>query len=157
MGKIGYKIKLAHNMFKSIVERNEIFQKSALTRTEYMILNFVFLQKQLICMKDVQERFNFNRSTCSELLTSLENKGFVEKLINEYDTRIKYIKIKPQGKKEYLKIVKQFEQIDAEFASCFTEEEQQMFSKLLDKILDSNKKGEVYEKVCVCKNKKEIK
>lgn len=157
MRKIGYKIKLVHNMFKSLIEKNEIFQKSPLTRTEYMILSFVISQNRLICMKDIQERFNINRSTSSELLTSLETKGFVEKLINEEDSRIKYIKVTCEGKKEYLKIVKQFEQIDEEFTSCLNEEERQIFSDLLDKILDNYKKGEVYEKVCLCKNKREIK
>ena len=154
MEKIGYKIKLLYNKIRSNIERNEIFQKSQLTRTEFMVLSYVLSSKELLCMKDIQEHFNINRSTSSELLTSLENKKFVEKILNEEDSRIKYIKVTCSGKKEYSKITKQFSAIDEEIVSCLTDEEKIQFSSLLEKLLINYKKGEKDEKICLCKDKK---
>ena len=155
MEKIGYKIKLLYNKFRSEIERNEIFQKSALTRTEFMVLKYVLCNKELKCMRDIQEEFNINRSSSSELLSSLEEKGFVEKIINENDSRIKYIKVTESGLKEFKTIVKQFNKLDIELVSSLTDEEVTILNNLLDKIIDSEyfKKGEVNEKVYCCKKK----
>jgi DNA-binding MarR family transcriptional regulator len=156
MEKVGYKIKLLYNKFRSEIERNEIFQKSVLTRTEFIALKYVLMQKELKCMRDIQEEFNINRSTASELLSSLENKGCVEKIINENDSRIKYIQITDLGKKEFKTIIKQFEMLDNDLVSALTDEEVEVFNKLLDKIIDSEyfKKGELYEKNNCCKKQK---
>ena len=154
MKKVGYKIKLLYNRIRSTIEKNELFQKSALTRTEFMVLSFVLSRKEMLCMRDIQEHFNINRSSASELLTSLESKKFVEKIINEEDTRIKYIKVTCLGKKEHTKITKYFAQIDEDLLECLTEEEKNQFVSLLDKIINSEKKGEMNETICMCKNKK---
>ena len=148
MKRFGYKIKLIYNKFKSDMERSEIFQNSRLTRTEFMILRYVLSQKDLKCMRDVQEEFNINRSTSIEYLSSLENKGFVEKIVNENDSRIKYINVTDSGKKEYKKIVKEFERLNTELVSVLTPEETEQFSSILDKIIESEnfKKGDLNEK-----------
>lgn len=154
MRKVCSKIKLIYNRVRSTLEKNEIFQKSPLTRTEYMVLSYVSYSDERLCLKDVQNKFNITRSTTSELLTSLENKGFVTKEQDEKDSRIKYIIVTASGKREHKKIKQHFECIENELLACLTAEEADQFDYLLDKVIENFKKGECDEKVCCCKNKK---
>ena len=139
MVKIGNKIRQTFHIFRSKIEKNEGIQNSVLTRTEYMALFYVLFEKKPLCMKDIQEHFKINRSTSSELLTSLETKGCVEKIPDEHDSRIKYIKVTSLGKCEVKKLVKEFDFIESEITKCLSEEEIQTLSNLLEKIIENNK------------------
>lgn len=156
MEKCGQKIKFLYNCFRKKIEANEVIQKSPFSRTEIMTLGTVYGSDRKLCMKDIQEHFSINRSTASELLSSLESKGAVVKQPDEFDSRIKYIILTSFGKRWYMKIVAQFEAIDNEFLSCLTEEETSELERLVNKLIKNNilnGEEEKNEKICCCKKK----
>lgn len=119
-------------------------------------MNIVIHSINKLCLKDIQEMMNINRSTASELLTGLENKGFVKKECHPTDSRVKYIIVSDLGMSEFEKITDEYKKLDEDFSSLLNKREQETFEYLINKIINQiSEKGEdgKNDKICCCKKK----
>ena len=101
-------------------------------------LVFVFRrtrQGEKVCQKDIENHVNLRASSVSTLLTTLEKKGYLVRNVADGDARTKYITLTEKGnvlceeKKLYM------DRCDALVQSALTEEEQETFITLLNKIM----------------------
>lgn len=101
------------------------------------------LRGERVRQRDIEKEVNLRASSVSTLLTNLEKDGFVVRTVAEDDARTKYIELTQKGidicKKNKLLI----DNCDVLIQSALTEDEQNQFEKLLNKIIDSISKQEV--------------
>ena len=91
--------------------------------------------------KEMGEAFGFTKSTVSELVASLVNKGFVEALVKEDDRRGKHLFLTKKGEEIDAKVYAVLEAHDGKLFSDLTEEEWKTVNKIYEKI-ENRAKGE---------------
>ena len=119
-------------------ENNFLFAGYGITPVQMDALVFVLRrtrQGEKVCQKDIEKHVNLRASSVSTLLTTLEKKGYLVRNVADGDARTKYITLTEKGnvlceeKKLYM------ERCDALVQSALTEEEQETFITLLNKIM----------------------
>lgn len=96
-----------------------------------------------VCQKDIEKEVNLRASSVSALLTNLEKGNFVVRTVAEDDARTKFIELTEKGSDICKKNKLLIDNCDVLIQSALTEDEQNQFEKLLNKILDSISKQEV--------------
>lgn len=98
-------------------------------------MGYLSRRKEPPCPKDIEEAFHLSHPTVSGLLSRLEKKGFVELRTDEKDRRCKRIYVLPKGEECHEAMHQAIIGIEEQLVSGFTEEEQQIFEKLLDRAI----------------------
>ena len=90
--------------------------------------------KEPILEKDVSTCFNLS---VSELISSLENDGFIERVRSENDARCKHLVLTNKGLEAYKDGLNHLNEVQNDVVQTLTEEEQIELNSLLDKIIIS--------------------
>ena len=86
--------------------------------------------------KELAEEAGINASTASEMITKLEDTGYVVRTADETDRRATVLKLTEMGTARAEEIRGEREAFLDEFFSKLTEEEKQTLSDLLDKLME---------------------
>ena len=89
-----------------------------------------------IRQKELAEKAGINASSTSEVVSRLEDDGYLIRTIDENDRRATVLKLTEMGAVRADEIRNEREDFLNEFFSKLTEEEKQTLSDLLDKLLD---------------------
>lgn len=131
---IGLLIQKISNQLKRKIEE-EIKQESSLTKTQGMVLCFLFNhEKETIYQKDIEEKFSIRRSTATEILNLMEQRNYIKRIPSTKDKRANIIIITEAGKKEERLARKKINQLENQIISSLTEKEQITLQKLLTKV-----------------------
>ncbi len=131
---IGLLIQKISNQLKRKIEE-EIKQESSLTKTQGMVLCFLFNhEKEIIYQKDIEEKFSIRRSTATEILNLMEQRNYIKRIPSTKDKRANIIIITEAGKKEERLARKKINQLENQIISSLTEKEQITLQKLLTKV-----------------------
>lgn len=110
-----------------------------LTNIQMAILNFVALRNYEhidTCQKAVEDAFNISKSSMSDSLQSLENKGLIVRSIcQDGDSRRKMITLTEKGMKTNEKSFKFLEEVNEKVLSPLDENEIKTLSDILDKLI----------------------
>ena len=110
-----------------------------LTNIEMAILHFVALRNYEhidTCQKEVEDAFNISKSSMSDSLQSLENKGLIVRSIcQDGDSRRKMITLTEKGKKTNEKSFKFLAEVNEKVLSPLDENEIKSLSDILDKLI----------------------
>ena len=93
--------------------------------------------KEPILEKDVSTCFNLRKSSVSELISSLENDGIIERVRSENDARCKHLVLTNKGLEAYKDGLNHLNEVQNDVVQTLTEEEQIELNSLLDKIIIS--------------------
>ncbi|MDD8049610.1 MAG: MarR family winged helix-turn-helix transcriptional regulator [Thomasclavelia sp.] len=96
-----------------------------------------------IYQKDIEKEFNVRRSSVTSILTNLENGGYIKRLPDKSDARLKKIVLTNKSKDLIERLESDLLLIEEEILSGLSNEEVQEFKFLLAKIKDNVGKGEV--------------
>ena len=102
-----------------------------------MILN----KKERISQRDLLEIVGIRSSSLSEVLTKIENNGYIVRHKKDEDKRNVEIRITPSGKEKALEVRKIHEERSKNLFTDLSEEEQTELSRLLEKLLISWNQG----------------
>ena len=91
--------------------------------------------KNPILEKDVVSSFNLRKSSVSELISSLEADGFIERIRSEDDARCKHIKLTAKGQEAYKDGLEHLNTVQNEIVCVLSEKELNELNELLDKII----------------------
>jgi len=89
-----------------------------------------------VCQKDIEKELNLRASSVSTLLNNLEKSGFINRNIADGDARLKELVLTEKGRDICEKDKQFMESCDGAIQNALSEEEQEQFEKLLDKILN---------------------
>jgi DNA-binding MarR family transcriptional regulator len=83
---------------------------------EGLVLAAIFFDEpELAKPSQLAETFGTTRGNVSHCISSLEAKGFLQRIIDPSDARSYLLAMKPQGKKCALRVIRAFDSLQAEF------------------------------------------
>ncbi|MCT6827738.1 MAG: MarR family winged helix-turn-helix transcriptional regulator [Lactobacillus helsingborgensis] len=108
MNRLGLALQRVQNTFN----RNADYyaRKIGLTGTQMLIIEYLasFAQNKSIYQKDIEHEFNIRKSTATNILRLMENKGLIYKKVDQRDTRLKAILLTDKAIKLEEKITNYF-------------------------------------------------
>ena len=126
-------------------ENNQLFTDYGVTPVQFNAILFVFIQNKKgknVCQKDIERHVNLRPSSVSTLLTTIEKSGFILRTVAEGDARTKFVTLTDKGKVLCGKNKLLMDKCDARIQSALSEEEQETFANLLNKIIAEIEKPE---------------
>lgn len=108
-----------------------------LTAAQGHIMGFLSRRAEAPCPKDIEEVFHLSHPTVSGLLNRLEKKEFIALRPDPSDKRCKRIYILPKGEACNQKIHTVIKAIEHQLVQDFSPEEQDTFTRLLDRALSN--------------------
>lgn len=106
-----------------------------LTASQGSAMAFISHQSQPPLTKDFEETFNLSHSCASGILNRLKKKAFIQFQLDPQDKRCKRIYILPKGQQCHAHMHKTMDHINQQMVQDFTDEEQALFSQLLDRAI----------------------
>lgn len=132
--RIAVLIKTASIEFDKIA--NPILANYDLTASQCRVLKFLFMQQnQSARIVDIEKECVITHPTVLGLLYSLENKGFILKIVNPKDARSKLISLTPKAKEMQMELEATVAKIDHMWVENLSEQERKELQKLLQKLL----------------------
>lgn len=108
---------------------------NGLTGAEGMIMLYIFGHADReIGSQDIINAFRINKSSVSEVLSSLQKKGLIELNQSDGDKRRKTIDLTPEGENLRLRLEKEFLEVNRYVERGFSEEEANQLRSYLERI-----------------------
>ncbi|MDE6441254.1 MAG: winged helix DNA-binding protein [Clostridia bacterium] len=126
-------------------ENNYMFSEYGITPIQMHVLIFVHKsvnEGKSVCQKDIEKYINLRASSVSSLVGTLEKTGLIMRTVSEGDARTKFVTLTEKGTDVCIKNKLLMEKCDALVQSALTDEEQEIFNSLLNKILAEIQKQE---------------
>lgn len=127
----GHRFRVLHCCTDQII--TEALAQMDLTSSQGRIVGYLARQPQPPCSRDIEEAFHLSHPTVSGILSRLEKKGFLAFQPDPADHRCKRIVLLPKGLECHQQIVLTIDRIEHRIVQDFSPEEQELFSKLLDR------------------------
>lgn len=118
-------------------ENNVLFTEYGITPIQMDTLIFVLIKNKngvQVCQRDVERFLSLRASSVSTLISKLCNKGYMNRAVADGDARTKYISLTNDGVEICKKHKILMDKCDSIVQSALTEEEQETFISLLNKI-----------------------
>ncbi|MBM6615149.1 MarR family transcriptional regulator [Desemzia sp. RIT804] len=99
------------------------------------IIGYIYNHKEEdVFQKDIEELLKIRRSTATGMLNTLEKKGLIHRKPVSYDARLKKLVITPEGIEFTEKALDCINTLESQVRSGLTEEELEIFFRVLSKI-----------------------
>lgn len=120
------------------VEIEEDLNTSAPTPTQMQVVGYILENiDREIYQKDLENVLNLRRATVSGVLQSMEKKGFIERIVDEKDTRTKKIILQKKAKEMFEKNQKQLDELEKVAIKDISKEDLNVFSKVIAKMMNN--------------------
>ena len=127
--------KIQNEMSKKI---NNALKKRELTMPQAELLAELMESEQnKMTLKELEKSLHLSQPVTSEIVTRLENKGYVETFGNKQDKRIKVVKITKLGQRQAKVAGKYIENVERKMLFCLTKNERKNFDELLQKVWET--------------------
>ena len=113
----------------------------SLTNTELDVLSSLVIGGDddfTLSPTELYERIIFSAGGLTKILKRLENKNYIERFEHNVDKRIRLVKLTPQGREIFDQALKDSVDYECQYFDCLDEKENEIFSKLIYKILEKN-------------------
>ncbi len=144
--KILYEIKSLEKMIaRELIKENDLKKqkKIIITPTQCQIIGYILNNKgKNIYQKDLEKALSLRRATVSGVLHTMEKNGFIEREIDEDDTRAKKITIKEEILKRFDDNYEKIENIEKNIIKDITEEDLKTFINVLNQMKKNIKQKE---------------
>ena len=91
-------------------------------------------QDKEIYQKDIEKYFGICRSAVTNIIQTLEKKGYICRASVANDARLKKVMLTEKGRENHEKLGEIFQKMDAQLEEGFTEEELHAFLHVIDKV-----------------------
>lgn len=95
-----------------------------------------------IFQRDVEKEFGIRRSTVSVMLSSMESSGLIKREAVDYDARLKRLVLTPKTNELVSSVAKAFDEYDKVLMHGITDNEAEVFFRVLDKIAVNSEQHE---------------
>lgn len=123
-------------------DNGNLFSEFGVSPVQLDLIIFVLFQRKKgvkVCQKDIEKHLNLRPSSVSSLLSTLEKKELIVRSVSAGDARTKYVSLTPKGETLCEKHKILMDKCDAAIQSALSEEEQENFKLLIEKIIDGIK------------------
>lgn len=105
------------------------------TPTQMRIIKYITESKNKVYQRDLEKVLNLRRATVSGVLSTMEKNNLIKRVIDSDDTRVKQIILNDDVEKIFKENKKRFSILEDIVIRNITEEEINVFSKVLDKMI----------------------
>lgn len=138
--QLGFELKAANNMIRRKME--VIFAQQdgyELNGMQGPLLGYLYHKSRNgdVYQKDVEREFRIRRSTATVMLQSLEQKGYLVRVASTEDARLKRILLTEKAIRHHDLIEEQIRIFNRELEAGLTEEEKEIFLRILDKMMQN--------------------
>lgn len=110
-------------------------QYGTLTGAEGRVLNYLLAQNSVRFQKDIEDEFDLRASTASEMLKSMEHKGFIMRQQLTEDARMKKIVITPMALGFQKQVQEDLAEMDAKILKGISEKDKENFFRIAEIML----------------------
>ena len=129
--------KVINRISNRLRRRSAALQETlGMSGTQGNILNFILVegQKHSIYQKDIEKYFGICRSAVTNIIQTLEKKGYICRASVANDARLKKVMLTEKGRENHEKLGEIFQKMDAQLEEGITEEELHAFMHVIDKV-----------------------
>ena len=134
---IGFNVRRLANYIRRDIEKSSASGKIILPKgvNGWAIHYFYDNRDKQIFQRDFENRFSIRRSTASNILKTMEQNGFIQRVSVENDARLKRIILTEKAIKIHEEIMKDIERREALLKKGFTETEIEQFVSMIDRLI----------------------
>ena len=93
-----------------------------------------------IFQRDIENIFGIAKSTVTNVLKLMEQKGYLTRVTDKEDARLKQINLTPKGIEVHKETIKVIDRLHEEYEQGITKEERECFYRIVGKIKTNIKK-----------------
>ena len=134
---IGFNVRRLANYIRRDIEKSSAAGNIVLPKgvNGWAIHYFYDNRDKQIFQRDFENRFSIRRSTASNILKTMEQNGFIQRVSVENDARLKKIILTEKAIKIHEEIMKDIERREALLRKGFTETEIEQFVSMIDRFI----------------------
>ena len=133
--EIGHRIKIISNTFEW--EKNRFLNQHDLTNSQVEILMYLLKnQKKTIYQKELEKAFRLSNPTVTGILDRMEEKGMVNRRVDERDRRYRAVTLTERGRETMENLWEGFQKTEELLFGCLEAEEEAELLRLLEKVTD---------------------
>ena len=92
-----------------------------------------------ICQKDIEDEFCIAKSTVTNILKLMEKKGYVTRVTDEHDARLKILRLTDEGMEIHQKTIEVIDNLHRQLETGITDDERECFYTVVKKIKENMK------------------
>lgn len=133
---IGFRIKKMNNLIiRNIRAKMAKDGLDELTIMHGWIMGFLYQNEgKAVYQKDVECNFCISKSTVTNILKLMEKKGYIVRVSDENDARLKRLALTELGKKKHIQTVEIIDDFHKRMEDGITEDEFRTFERVMEKI-----------------------
>lgn len=134
---IGFNVRRLINYIKRDMEKSSASGKIILPKgvNGWAIHYFYDNREKEIFQRDFEQRFSIRRSTASNILKTMEQNGFIQRVSVKNDARLKQIILTDKAIKIHEEIMKDIERREAVLRKGFSDDEIEKFLGMIDRFV----------------------
>lgn len=134
---IGFNVRRLTNYIKRDMEKSSASGKIILPKgvNGWAIHYFYDNREKEIFQRDFEQRFSIRRSTASNILKTMEQNGFIQRVSVKNDARLKQIILTDKAIKIHEEIMKDIERREAVLRKGFSDDEIEKFLGMIDRFV----------------------
>ena len=134
---IGFNVRRLTNYIKRDIEKSSASGKIILPKgvNGWAIHYFYDNREKEIFQRDFEQRFSIRRSTASNILKTMEQNGFIQRVSVESDARLKRIILTEKAIKIHEEIMKDIERRELRLRRGINEEEIDQFLSMVNRFI----------------------
>jgi len=136
---LGYYIKRIGRSIKKYIDNSDYVKENPdVTNVKGFVIGYTLEQNRKgnkVYQKDIEAQFKFNRSTASEVLSNLEELGYITRVASIDDLRLKEIIVTDKGYSMINNFMKLTDKIDDIAFKGLTDDEVKTLKELLARVI----------------------
>ena len=134
---IGFNVRRLTNYIKRDIEKSSASGKIILPKgvNGWAIHYFYDNRDKEVFQRDFEQRFSIRRSTASNILKTMEQNGFIQRVSVKNDARLKQIILTDKAIKIHEEIMKDIERREAVLRKGFSDDEIEKFLGMIDRFV----------------------
>ena len=136
---IGFNVRRLSNYIRRDIEKSSASGKIILPKgvNGWAIHYFYDNREKEIFQRDFEQRFSIRRSTASNILKTMEQNGFIQRVSVKNDARLKQIILTDKAIKIHEEIMRDIDRREALLRKGFTEAEIEQFLSMIDRLIEN--------------------
>lgn len=128
---------ITNKVAKKLADKmNERLALVGSTRVQWLVMYYL-LRDGKMNQRDLGEKMDIKDSTVVRLIDRMEKEEFVERVKDAKDRRVTYVTLTDKGKKRIEELLPIGEEMSKVFSENISEEEFQIFNKVLNKMAEN--------------------
>lgn len=132
--KIGVELKKLNNLIRRCLMKSKTDDDGGKLGAGGFIIGFVAESNKNVYQKDIEKEFKIRRPTATAMLKRLESSGFLTRVGEDGDKRLKRIVLTEKAKKMHEDFTRRANEIEKEMSSVITKTEREEFLKIIAKL-----------------------